>query len=99
MMLESRMRRCCGVWIVASPWCTRTWTCAAEIVLGNVDRTDMYGAIVVAIHARERDREGKKMHGSLFGTQVAVMTNAAMSRLNLGVKAKRQGTQHTSLVP
>jgi succinate---hydroxymethylglutarate CoA-transferase len=59
----------------------------------------MHGAIVSALYARERTGEGQKLDGSLFETQVALLTNVALSWLNLGIEAERWGTQHPSVVP
>ena len=59
----------------------------------------MHGAIVAALHARERTGEGQQLDGSLFETQVSLLTNVALSWLNLGVEAQRWGAQHPSVVP
>ena len=59
----------------------------------------MHGAIMAALYARERSGEGQKLDGSLFETQVALLSNVALSWLNLGVEAERWGTQHPSVVP
>lgn len=59
----------------------------------------MHGAILAALHARERTNEGQKLDGSLFETQVSLLTNVALSWLNLGIEAERWGAQHPSVVP
>jgi succinate--hydroxymethylglutarate CoA-transferase len=59
----------------------------------------MHGAIMAALYARQRTGEGQKINGSLFETQVALLTNVALSWLNLGVEAERWGAQHASIVP
>ncbi|EME43724.1 hypothetical protein DOTSEDRAFT_53044 [Dothistroma septosporum NZE10] len=59
----------------------------------------MHGAITAALYARERTGVGQKLDGSLFETQVALLTNVGLSWLNLGIEAERWGTQHPSVVP
>lgn len=70
--------------------------------LGLTDMTTglfMHGAIQGALYARERTGVGQKLDGSLFETQVALLTNVALAWLNVGVEAERWGTQHPSVVP
>lgn len=70
--------------------------------LGLTDMTTglfMHGAIMGALYARERTGVGQKLDGSLFETQVALLTNVALAWLNVGVEAERWGTQHPSVVP
>ena len=59
----------------------------------------MQGAIMGALYARDRTGLGQKLDGSLFETQVALLANVGLSWLNLGIEAKRWGTQHPSVVP
>jgi succinate--hydroxymethylglutarate CoA-transferase len=59
----------------------------------------MQGAIMGALYARDRTGVGQKLDGSLFETQVALLANVGLSWLNLGIEAKRWGTQHPSVVP
>jgi succinate--hydroxymethylglutarate CoA-transferase len=59
----------------------------------------MHGAIMAALHARERSGVGQRIDGSLFETQVALLVNVGLSWLNLGIEAERWGTQHPSVVP
>ena len=59
----------------------------------------MHGAITTALYARTRTGVGQKIDGSLFETQVALLTNVGLSWLNLGIEAERWGTQHPSVVP
>lgn len=56
----------------------------------------MHGAIMAALYARAKTGEGQKIDGSLFETQVALLTNVALSWLNLGLEAERWGAQHPS---
>lgn len=51
---------------------------------------------MAALYAREKTGEGQKIDGSLFETQVALLTNVGLSWLNLGVEAERWGAQHPS---
>lgn len=59
----------------------------------------MHGAIMSALHARNRTGKGQKIDGSLFETQLALMINVAACWLNLGLEGKRWGTEHPSIVP
>lgn len=56
----------------------------------------MHGAIMAALYARSKTGDGQKIDGSLFETQVALLTNVALSWLNVGVEAERWGAQHPS---
>ncbi|KAK2751184.1 hypothetical protein FQN57_000261 [Myotisia sp. PD_48] len=58
-----------------------------------------HGAIVSALHARNKTGKGQKIDASLFETQLAVMVNVAAVWLNLGKEAQRWGTGHPSIVP
>ena len=58
-----------------------------------------HGAIMGALYAREQTGQGQRIDASLFETQIALLTNVAMSWLNLGQEAERWGTQHPSVVP
>ena len=58
----------------------------------------MHGAIMAALHARERSGVGQRIDGSLFETQVALLVNVGLSWLNLEIEADRWGTQHPSVV-
>ncbi|KAL2678474.1 hypothetical protein Neosp_009220 [[Neocosmospora] mangrovei] len=70
--------------------------------LGIVDMSTglyLHGAILAALHARDRDGEGQKVDASLFETQISLLTNVGLSWLNLGVEAQRWGCQHPSIAP
>ncbi|KAF2486204.1 CoA-transferase family III domain-containing protein [Neohortaea acidophila] len=59
----------------------------------------MHGAILAALQARHHTGRGQKLDGSLFETQIALLTQSAMAWLNLGQEAQRWGSQHSSVVP
>ena len=54
----------------------------------------MHGAIMGALYARTRTGKGQKIDASLFETQVSLLTNVAMSWMNMGREAERWGAQH-----
>ena len=58
-----------------------------------------HGAIMAALHARNRTGRGQKIDSSLFETQLSLLLNVAASWLNLGVEGSRWGTEHPSIVP
>lgn len=58
-----------------------------------------HGAIVSALYARAATGRGQKIDASLFESQIALLTNVALTWLNTGVEAERWGTQHPSVVP
>lgn len=59
----------------------------------------MHGAILAALQARTHTGRGQKLDGSLFETQIALLTQPAMAWLNLGQEGQRWGAQHSSVVP
>ena len=59
----------------------------------------LHGAIMAALFARQKTGKGQKIDASLFESQVALLSNVAMSWLNAGELAHRWGTQHPSIVP
>jgi succinate--hydroxymethylglutarate CoA-transferase len=59
----------------------------------------LHGAISAALVSRQKTGRGQKLDASLFETTLALMTNVAMSWLNLGREARRWGTGHPSIVP
>ncbi|WAO94376.1 Hypothetical protein NCS54_01195700 [Fusarium falciforme] len=70
--------------------------------IGMVDMATglyMHGAILAALHARGQSGKGQRVDGSLFETQISLLTNVGLSWLNLGIEAERWGCQHPSIVP
>jgi succinate---hydroxymethylglutarate CoA-transferase len=59
----------------------------------------MHGAITAALYSRKETGVGQRIDGSLFESQVALLTNVALTWLNLGQEAERWGAQHPSVVP
>jgi crotonobetainyl-CoA:carnitine CoA-transferase CaiB-like acyl-CoA transferase len=56
-------------------------------------------AIVAALFARERTGAGQLIDIALHDASVAALSNVASASLNAGVKAKRYGNAHASIVP
>ncbi|KAF7536598.1 hypothetical protein G7054_g4446 [Neopestalotiopsis clavispora] len=70
--------------------------------IGLVDMSTglyLHGAILAALHARQRNGQGQRVDASLFETQISLLTNVGMAWLNLGLEAQRWGCQHPSIVP
>ncbi|KAJ5522716.1 hypothetical protein N7513_013289 [Penicillium frequentans] len=59
----------------------------------------LHGAILAALFSRQKTGKGQKIDASLFESQVALLSNVAMSWLNAGEIAHRWGTAHPSIVP
>ncbi|EXJ75079.1 uncharacterized protein A1O5_01775 [Cladophialophora psammophila CBS 110553] len=59
----------------------------------------MHGAIIAALYTRLHTGRGQKLDGSLFETQIALLTNVASTWLNAGKEAERWGSQHPTIVP
>lgn len=59
----------------------------------------MHGAILAALQARHHTGRGQRLDGSLFETQIALLTQSAMGWLNLGQEGSRWGAKHPSVVP
>jgi crotonobetainyl-CoA:carnitine CoA-transferase CaiB-like acyl-CoA transferase len=56
-------------------------------------------AILAALFARERTGTGQLLDIALHDASVAALSNVASAWLNAGVKAKRYGNAHASIVP
>lgn len=59
----------------------------------------LHGAIIAALYSRKDTGKGQKIDASLFESQVSLLSNVAMSWLNVGEEAARWGTEHPSIVP
>lgn len=58
-----------------------------------------HGAILTALHAREREGVGSSIEVSLIGSTVASLVNVAQAWLVTGEEPKRYGSAHPSIVP
>lgn len=58
-----------------------------------------HGAILAALHARERTGKGARLEVSLFGATLASLVNVAQAALSTGSEAQRFGNAHPSIVP
>ena len=58
-----------------------------------------HGAILAALHARNKTGRGARLEVSLFGATLASLVNVAQGALATGVEAKRYGNAHPSIVP
>lgn len=66
-----------------------------------------HGAILAAVHERERTGKGCKIEGSLFESSLSLLINVGLATLNLDVgsgpdrrrRGKRLGLEHPNLVP
>ena len=58
-----------------------------------------HGAILAALHAREKSGKGQRIDVSLLEVQVASLINIASSYLNAGQMPRKWGTAHPSIVP
>lgn len=56
-------------------------------------------AVLAALRARERTREGQRVDISLLDTQVALLTNVASNYLVGGAQPRRYGNAHPNLAP
>ena len=58
-----------------------------------------HGAILAALHAREKSGKGQRVEVSLFSSTLASLVNVAQGALVTGEEAKRYGNAHPSIVP
>ncbi|HEV7238593.1 MAG TPA: CoA transferase [Thermoanaerobaculia bacterium] len=58
-----------------------------------------HGAILAALHAREKNCKGARLEVSLFSAALASLVNIAQAALSTGSEAQRFGNAHPSIVP
>ncbi|CEJ94332.1 hypothetical protein VHEMI09870 [[Torrubiella] hemipterigena] len=58
-----------------------------------------HGAILAALRSRDVLGKGQAIDTSLFETQISLMSNVAMSWLNLGQESQRWGNGHPTIAP
>jgi formyl-CoA transferase len=58
-----------------------------------------HGAVLAALHAREKSGRGQRIDLSLLETQIAALINIASSFLNGGEMPRKWGTAHVNIVP
>ena len=68
-------------------------------LLDEISALYAHGAILAAIHARQRTGVGQKIDLSLLEAGVASLLNSATAYLIAGEVQKREGTAHPSLAP
>ncbi|KAL5496960.1 hypothetical protein EMCRGX_G013341 [Ephydatia muelleri] len=58
-----------------------------------------HGAVMAALLSRHRTGKGQKLQCNLLQTQVSLLVYVGSNYLNLGIQARRCGTEHPSIVP
>ena len=74
---------------------TRIGVALADVLTGHY----AHGAILAALHAREKTGQGARLEISLFGAALASLVNIAQAALSTGSEAQRYGNTHPSIVP
>lgn len=58
-----------------------------------------FGAIMTALHYRNKTGKGQKIDCNLLSTQIACMINVSNIYLNCGIEGQKWGTAHANIVP
>lgn len=58
-----------------------------------------FGAIMTALHYRDKTGKGQKIDCNLLSTQIACMINVSNIYLNCGIEGHKWGTAHANIVP
>jgi crotonobetainyl-CoA:carnitine CoA-transferase CaiB-like acyl-CoA transferase len=74
---------------------TKTGVALADVLTAHY----AHGAILAALHHRERTGRGSRVEVSLFGATLASLVNVSQAALSTGNESRRYGNAHASIVP
>lgn len=74
---------------------TKTGVALADVLTAHY----AHGAILAALHQRERTGSGSRVEVSLFGATLASLVNVSQAALSTGNESRRYGNAHASIVP
>jgi crotonobetainyl-CoA:carnitine CoA-transferase CaiB-like acyl-CoA transferase len=74
---------------------TKTGVALADVLTAHY----AHGAILAALHQRERTGRGSRVEVSLFGATLASLVNVSQAALSTGNESRRYGNAHASIVP